>query len=98
LNQSVKPNLVESSTPLQKEDLIGAKHVDGWVKIEKGWSENTVVVHIKPRGKVWTSTRYEDMVEDAFEVETWKVRTIGVVKIGRELTLLIKVEDTRLVE
>jgi hypothetical protein len=98
LNQSVKPESVESSTPLQKEDLIGVKHVDGWVKIEKGYIENTVIVYIKPRGKYWCSVDYHNEIESAFEVKSYEVEMIGAIKVFRTITLVFRVEGVRLVE
>jgi hypothetical protein len=70
------------------------KQLDGFNGIGKGYMENTLVVWIKPRGKIWSSTDYERKISEAFEVEYWKVWLQYVNKIGREITLAFKVENT----
>jgi hypothetical protein len=73
------------------------RELDGFDDIGKGFG-NTVVVWIKPTGEIWSSGEYRREISEAFEVDLWKVWLHCAIKIGEEITLVFKVEDTILID
>jgi len=85
---------VELSSVGKVEKEVEVKEIRHLKEISAAVTKSKTLVVVRPRGKYWSAWDYITEIAEAFEVRSYEVELVSVIKVRRNIDLLFWVDDT----